>query len=274
MKGNTLSILTVNNLLTFFLLTIFGFASSPIKADEIRVATASNFSEPLKIIARRFEETSSTKVTVISGSTGKLYAQVINGAPFDAFFSADIRRAELLEQHNIAIPNSRFTYAIGKLILWSPEINYIDLHGNTLLNMQYRYLAIANPKLAPYGRAAYESLTKLGLWKNLQDKMVRGENIGQAFQYVKSGNAELGLVALSQVKSPAKPIEGSFWKVPESFYSPIKQQAVLLKEKTPARQFFAFVKNSKEAHEIIRSFGYSLDLALTPPTKTKNHYAQ
>ena len=158
-------------------------------ASEIRVATASNFSETLKILAQHYEQKTTHKVTVISGSTGKLYAQIIHGAPFDAFFSGDIKRAELLDKQNIAVADTRFTYAIGKLVLWSPKTDYIDQPKKVLREKQYRYLAIANPKLAPYGKAAQEILQKLGLWDSLHDRMVRGENIGQTLQFVKSGNA-------------------------------------------------------------------------------------
>ncbi|MCW8931884.1 MAG: molybdate ABC transporter substrate-binding protein [Gammaproteobacteria bacterium] len=228
-------------------------------ADEIRIATASNFTEPLKIIAQQFEQKTDHKVTIISGSTGKLYAQIKHGAPFDAFFSGDIKRAELLDKENVAIPNSRFTYAIGKLVLWSPIKNYIDQQEQTLQHKQFRYLAIANPKLAPYGKAAQEFLQKQHLWEQLKNRMVRGENISQTFQFVKSGNAELGLVAYSQIKKPNSPIEGSYWKIPKTFYTPVKQQAVLLNDKKPVHDFYDFVK-SPESLNIIKSYGYSLDI--------------
>ncbi len=237
---------------------LFISASGLLRANELRVATASNFSEPLKIIALRYEQATGQKVTIISGSTGKLYAQIIHGAPFDLFFSADIKRAELLDKKGLIVANSRFTYAIGKLILWSPKKDYIDSEGKVLKQKKFRYLSIANPKLAPYGRAARESLEHLHLWKSLKGQMVRGENIGQTFQFVISGNAQLGLVAYSQVQRPDQPIEGSYWKVPEKFYSPIKQQAVLLKDSESARDFYAFV-NSKVSHAIIQSFGYGLE---------------
>lgn len=224
-------------------------------AGEIHVAVASNFTEAIKSIAGRFEASTGHRVTLISGSTGKQYAQIINGAPFDAFFAADVRRPKLLEEEAIARPGSRFTYAIGKVILWSPKAGYVDNNIKVLEQENYRYLAIANPKLAPYGKAAQEVLQAHGLWDALQGRMVRGENIGQAFQFVKSGNAELGFVAYSQVKRPGHPIEGSFWEVPQSLYSPIEQQAVLLKDSDTARAFLLFVK-SDESLDIIRGFGY------------------
>lgn len=246
-------------------------------ASEIRVATASNFSETLKTLAQYFERKTAHKVTVISGSTGKLYAQIKHGAPFDAFFSGDIKRAELLDEQNIAVADSRFTYAVGKLVLWSPATDYIDQQGKVLREKQYHYLAIANPKLAPYGKAAQELLHKLNLWDSLQGRMVRGENIGQTLQFVKSGNAQLGLVAYSQIKRAEHSIEGSFWEVPETFYTPIKQQAVLLKDNEPTREFYTFVKSS-EARTIIRSFGYSIGSEKSPESNpspdTEEHHAQ
>lgn len=237
-------------------------------AEKIRVATASNFSAPLRNIARLFEQQSGHKVTVISASTGKLYAQIMHGAPFDIFLSADSKRAILLEKENRALTNSRFTYAIGQLVLWSPRADYIDKHGNILQHKQllqdpqFRYLAIANPKLAPYGRAAQETLTKLGLKQALQKKIVRGENISQTFQFVKSGNAQLGLIAYSQLKQPDKAITGSYWLIPEDFYSPIKQQSVLLNPNKASRQFYDFMK-SPQSRQIIASFGYKLETDTT-----------
>jgi molybdate transport system substrate-binding protein len=195
------------------------------------------------------------KVTVMIGSTGKLYAQIRNGATVDAFFAADTLRPALLVRDNIAVAGSRFTYAVGKIILWSPEKDYVDSEGRVLGERKFRHLAIANPKLAPYGEAAREVLVARGLWDDLVKLLVRGENIGQAFQFVRSGNAELGFVALSQVKRPGLPMEGSWWNVPRSLYSPIEQQAVLLRNRGAARKFMAFVR-SEEARKIIRNYGY------------------
>jgi molybdate transport system substrate-binding protein len=221
----------------------------------IRVAVASNFARAVTTISKRFEANTGHKVTLIFGSTGKLYAQVKNGAPFDAFFAADVRRPELLEKEGLALPGSRFTYAIGKVVLWSPKAGYIDSEGNVLEQRKFRHLAIANPKLAPYGKAAREVLQALGLWDGLRGRLVRGENIVQTFQFVKSGNAELGFVAYSQVKRPGHPIEGSWWEVPQALYTPIEQQAVLLKKSKVARAFLSFVR-SDEVRELIRDYGY------------------
>jgi len=224
-------------------------------AEEIRVAVASNFTDAITSIAARFEARTSHKVALIFGSTGKHYAQIRNGAPFDAFFAADRRRPEVLEQEGAAVPASRFTYALGKIVLWSPEAGYVDATGSVLDRGEFRHLAIANPGLAPYGKAAQEVLQARGLWDRLSRRLVRGENIGQAFQFVKSGNAELGFVAYSQLKRPNQPIEGSFWNVPQALYTPIEQQAVLLKDSEAARGFLSFVR-SDEALMIIRDYGY------------------
>ena len=234
---------------------MFLLGYGPAAAGEIRVAVASNFSKAITDIAGQFEKHTGHEVKLIFGSTGKHYAQIRNGAPFDAYFAADTRRPELLEQEGLALPGSRFTYATGKLILWSPLEAYVDSRAEVLGKNDFHHLAIANPGLAPYGKAAQEILQAYGLWESLQRRMVRGENIGQTFQFVKSGNAELGFVAYAQVKSPGQPVEGSWWEVPQGLYTPIQQQAVLLKEGEVARAFMAFIQ-SDEAAKIIRGYGY------------------
>lgn len=226
-------------------------------AAEIRVAVASNFTGAMRQIARQFEQRSGHRVILAFGSTGKHYTQIRNGAPFDAYFAADSRHPRLLEKEGVALPGSRFTYAVGKLVLWSPLAGYVDSRGRVLEQGTFRHLALANPRLAPYGKAAREVLEKLGLWQPLQARMVRGENIGQAFQFVASGNAELGLVALSQISHGGKPLSGSWWEIPAVLYSPIEQQAVLLKEDAAAREFIDFVR-SDAARKIIASYGYAL----------------
>jgi len=184
----------------------------------------------IKAIAERFQKQSGDKVVLVFGATGKFYAQIMNGAPFDAFFSADTRRPALLEEKGVALPGSRFTYAQGKIVLFSPKAGYVDASGAVLKERAYHYLAIANPKLAPYGAAAKEVLEKLGR-----------ENIGQTYQFVISGNAELGFVALSQIKRQDIAISGSYWEVPTELYQPIKQQAVLISHNRIAKAFMEFV---------------------------------
>ncbi len=231
--------------------------ASQAMGDEIRVAVASNFTEAIKMISSRFESATGHKVTLISGATGRHYAQLKNGAPFHAFFSADERRPQLLEQEGQIVPGSRFTYALGKVILWSPRPNYIDPRLRVLEEQTFHHLAIANPKLAPYGKAAQEILATNKAWKTPRGKIVRGENIGQTFQFVQSGNAQLGFVAYSQVKRPGQAMQGSWWDVPQNLYSPIEQQAVLIKDNAVARDFLAFIKQN-ESLEIIRGFGYGI----------------
>jgi molybdate transport system substrate-binding protein len=243
-----------------FLAAIMMLAPGQSMAEEIRVAVASNFTDAITSIARRFEVSTDHTVTLIFGSTGKHYAQIKNGAPFDAFFAADVRRPELLEKEGVALPGSRFTYALGKVVLWSPKTGYVDREASVLERGEFRHLAIANPKLAPYGKAAEEVLQARGLWGRLSRRLVRGENIGQTFQFVNSGNAELGFVAYSQVRRPNQPIEGSFWEVPRALYTPIEQQAVLLNDNGAARAFLSFVR-SGEALKIIQDYGYDTPYA-------------
>ncbi len=231
-------------------------ASGPAVADQIRIAVASNFAVAIKRLASDFEVDTGHKVALIFGSSGKHYAQIRNGAPFEVFFSADTRRPELLENEGITLPGSRFTYARGKVVLWSPKTGYVDDKGEVLEKGGFAYLAIANPGLAPYGKAAEEVLKALGLWERLEAKLVRGENIGQAFQFVNSGNAELGFVAFSQLRQPGHTAGGSWWQVPQILYTPVDQQAVLLKENPVARAFLSFVR-SDESRALIREFGYA-----------------
>jgi molybdate transport system substrate-binding protein len=224
-------------------------------ADEIRVAVASNFAHTIKTISERFETDTGHKLVLSFGSTGKHYTQISNGAPFDVFFAADDVRPELLEEDGVALPGSRFTYAVGKLVLWSSRPDYVDSGGEVLMHGEFRHLSIANPKFAPYGRAAREVLQARGLWGDLPGRVVRGENVAQAFQFVESGNAELGFVALSQVVRSDQTIGGSFWEVPQALYAPIEQQAVLLRDSDAARALLMFVR-SDEVLKIIRDHGY------------------
>ncbi len=226
-------------------------------AGEIRVAVASNFADTIRVLARRFEKESGHKVLLVFGATGRHYAQIRNGAPFDAFFAADVRRPLLLEREGVALAGSRFTYAIGKLALWSPKPALVDREGKVLESDRFRFLAIANPRLAPYGRAARQILEKLGLWERLRGRMVRGENAGQTYHFVKSGNAELGLVACSFIRRPGEAAGGSMWLPPQALYDPIRQQAVLLRDGAAARAFLRFVQGEK-ARMIIRRFGYGV----------------
>jgi molybdate transport system substrate-binding protein len=241
-----------------FVLALFALTTLEIRqttAGEIQVAVASNYTNAARAIASRFEAGTGHKVTLVFGSTGKHYAQIRNGAPFDLFFAADVQRPELLEKEGIGIAGTRFTYAVGKLVLWSPEPGYVDSLGRVLQQADFRHLAIANPRLAPYGKAAQEVLQALGLWDYLKTRIVRGENVGQTFQFVKSGNARLGFVAFSQLSGPGQTIQGSFWKVPQTLYAPVEQQAIQLKTGDVANVFLTFVR-TEEVLNINRSYGY------------------
>lgn len=229
--------------------------SVPGHADETRVAVATNFIEVMRELAADFERETGHEVTLSSGATGKLYAQIKNGAPFDLFLAADDRRPELLEQEGVALPGSRFTYALGELVLWSPQPDLIDGGPEVLKAAPFDYLSIANPKTAPYGRAAQQTLERLGLWAKLEGRLVRGENIGQAYQYVHSGNATLGFVAKSQVYRGGKYAAGSHWPVPAELYEPIVQQAVQLQPGEAAQALLEYLR-TPEARVLIESHGY------------------
>jgi molybdate transport system substrate-binding protein len=218
---------------------------------------ASNFSPTMKALELVFEELSGHQVVLSFGSTGKHYAQIKNGAPFDVFMAADIERPRLLETQGLAQTDSRMTYARGKLILWTSKSGIDDIKNTLLIGQDFRHLAVANPKLSPYGLAAQQVMIKLDVWPRLQPKLVRGENIAQTFQFVHSGNAELGFVAYSQAVNPKRSVQGSFWMPHQSLYSPIDQQAVLLNDKQASKDFLKFLKGPL-ARQIIQNYGYDL----------------
>lgn len=238
-------------------LLLGALAVNPARAETLRVAVASNFRPAMLQLAERFEQDSGQQLTLIFGSTGKHYAQIVNGAPFDAFLAADAERPRRLEQEGHALPGSRFVYALGRLVLWSPDTALVDDSGAILRSDRFRHLAIANPDLAPYGAAAREVLRALGVWEALQGRLVRGENIAQAYQFVASGNAELGFVARAQRVAAGADATGSSWTPPAALYGPIEQQAVLLTDSPATRAFAAFLQ-SAEARALIRAAGYDL----------------
>ena len=218
---------------------------------------ASNFATAMKALTVEFEKTTAHHAVLSFGSTGKHYAQIKNGAPFDVFLAADAARPALLEEQGIALIGSRTTYARGKLVLWTSKPDVNDLKETLLNSQDIRHLALANPKLSPYGLGAKQVMVKLDIWPKLQTKLVRGENIAQTFQFVHSGNAELGFVAYSQAVNPKRSVQGSFWIPPQSLYSPIDQQAVLLNDKQASKDFLKFLKGPL-ARQIIQNYGYDL----------------
>lgn len=232
----------------------------PAHAGEVAVAVAANFTAPMKIIATEFERDTGHKALPSFGSTGKFYAQIRNGAPFDVFLAADDKTPARLDSEGATVAASRFTYAIGRLVLWSTDEKAVDEKGEVLKHGAFANIALANPKLAPYGTAALETLTALKLADALQPKFVMGENIGQTHQFVASGNAALGFVALSQVMKEGKLAGGSAWIVPPDLYSPIRQDAVILargRDNPAATALMQYLRSDK-ARSVIRSFGYDL----------------
>jgi molybdate transport system substrate-binding protein len=229
-------------------------------ADEVQVAVAANFTAPIQAIAQQFEADTGHKLVASFGSTGQIYTQIKNGAPFQVFLSADDTTPGKLEQEGEIVSGSRFTYAIGTLALWSPKEGYVDSKGEVLKSGQYQHLAIANPKAAPYGLAATQVLAKMGLTEATRPLLVEGQSITQAYQFVSTGNAELGFVALSQIYKDGKLASGSAWIVPAQLHDPIKQDAVILNKGkgNPAAQSLVDYLKGPKAAAVIKSYGYQL----------------
>ena len=246
----------------FTLIGVSAISVFPVFGETVRIAVATNFLATMKEIVNNFEKNTGHTAIISSGSSGKLYAQIKHGAPFDVFFSADSKRPQLLEAEGLAVAGSRFAYAAGRITLWSADPQLIQGNGEAMLkNGSFEHLAIANPVTAPYGAAAKKTLERLNLYDYVKDRLVQGENIGQTLQFVFSGNAQLGFVALSQVLVPKINGTGSRWDVPSSFYDPLIQDAVLLKngEQNPtAKAFLDYVKGAK-AKTIIERFGYGVE---------------
>ena len=237
---------------------MLAFVPLGVSADEALVAVAANFAEPLAEVERAFEEQKPHELRVAVGSTGKLYAQILHGAPFDILLAADQERPELLEVAGLTVPGSRHTYATGRLTLWSADPERIQGDIPALLAAgNFRRLAIANPALAPYGAAAREVLQEFGLYEAIREKIVTAENIGQTYAMVATGNAEMGFVAASGLRTSG----GSRWDVPADRHAPIRQDAVLLARAAnniAAREFIDFLRGER-ARAIISGFGYGID---------------
>lgn len=225
------------------------------RAAEVQIAVAANFAEPAKVIAEGFARRTGHKAVISVGASGQLYAQITQGAPFQVFLSADAERPRKLEAGGLVAPGGRFTYAVGKLILYSRDPGRVDAKGDVLRYGRFERLAIADPAAAPYGQAAVQALTRLGLYEALKPRIVQGASIGQTYAFLDTGAADLGFVALSQVIDVKG---GSRWQVPERLYDPIEQDAVLLKAAASdpaARAFIAYLKGA-EAKAVIRRYGY------------------
>lgn len=237
----------------------------PAHGGEVHVAVASNFAVPMQTLAAQFEKETGHKARLSFGATGKFYAQIVNGAPFEILLAADQETPARLIREGKADGASRFTYAIGKLVLWSTKPGYVDDAGAALGRADLAHLAIANPDTAPYGKAGIATLRALGLYDRLKARLVVGENISQTYQFAATGNAQAGLVALSQVFEHGALKSGSAWIVPARLYSPLRQDAVLLRQRgqpanaapAPAMALMAFLK-SQQARQTIRQFGYDL----------------
>ncbi|MES2227406.1 MAG: molybdate ABC transporter substrate-binding protein [Pseudomonadota bacterium] len=245
------------NLPTLIVSTLAALALN-VHADEVSVAVAANFAGPLAKIGEGYTAATGHTLKVSSGSTGKFYSQIKAGAPFDVLIAADDETPKKLVGEGLAVAGSNFTYAIGKLVLWSAQPGYVDDQGAVLASGKFAHLAIANPKLAPYGQAGTEVLKARGLTDAVAPKLVTAESIAQAYQFVATGNADLGFVALSQVATPGKPVVGSYWLVPPSLYGEIRQDAVLLEagEKNAAAAALLAYLKSAPAKAVIASYGY------------------
>jgi molybdate transport system substrate-binding protein len=229
-------------------------------ADEVQVAVAANFTGPMQVISVLFERDTGHKTSLAFGATGKFYAQITNGAPFQVLLSADDETPARLVREGYAVAGTPFTYAIGKLVLWSADPKLVDAKGDVLKKGGFKHLALANPKTAPYGAAGMQAMTKLGVAESIKPLIVQGENISQTQQFISTGAAELGFVAYSQVIKNGAIGSGSGWLVPGNLYDQIRQDAVILakgKDNPAAVALLKYLKGPK-AQEVIKSFGYEL----------------
>ena len=247
----------IRHLISLFMCSVFLMAANA-QAAEIKVAVASNFANVLKEIAIEFQKDTGHQLAITPGATGKFYAQISNGAPFDVFLSADDETPRKLAQEGKAIASSQFTYAIGRLALWSPNLEMIDKNADILKTDKFKFIAIANAKVAPYGQAAVQTMQKLGVLTKIEPRVVQGESISQTYQFVSTGNAQLGFVALSQIVENGKIKTGSAWIVPEEMHEQLKQDAVVLqscKHMSACQALIEYLKSEK-AKKLMASYGY------------------
>ncbi|MBD8494909.1 molybdate ABC transporter substrate-binding protein [Pseudomonas syringae] len=240
-------------------ITATTWAAFPAYADEVQVAVAANFTAPIQALAKDFEQDTGHTLVASFGATGQLYTQIKNGAPFEVFLAADDTTPARLEQEGDTVKGSRFTYAVGTLALWSAKEGYVDAKGDILKSDTWQHLSIANPRTAPYGLAATQVLEKMGLTAATRSRLVEGQSITQAWQFVSTGNAELGFVALSQIYKDGRISSGSAWQVPAEWHDPIRQDAVLLNKGKDNPAAAALIDYLKEpwAVGVIKSYGYT-----------------
>ena len=248
------------NLRRLLTLTAALALSAAAQAEVVQIAVAANFTAPARALAEIFARTTGHEAKLSFGATGAFYTQIKNGAPFDILLAADDERPIRLEKDGDTVPGSRFTYAIGQLVLWSAKPGFVDDQGAVLKGGNFNKIAVANPKLAPYGAAAVETMDKLGLAAALTPKLVTGESIGQTYNFIATGNAELGFVALAQVLDGGKLKSGSMWVVPAKYHAPIIQDAVILKRAAanPAAKAWMALMRSPNTQDFIRSYGYEV----------------
>ena len=248
------------NLRRLLTLTAALALSAAAQAEVVQIAVAANFTAPARALAEIFARTTGHEAKLSFGATGAFYTQIKNGAPFDILLAADDERPIRLEKEGDTVPGSRFSYAIGQLVLWSAKPGFVDDQGAVLKGGNFNKIAMANPKLAPYGAAAVETMDKLGLAAALTPKLVTGESIGQTYNFIATGNAELGFVALAQVLDGGKLKSGSMWVVPAKYHAPIIQDAVILKRAAanPAAKAWMALMRSPNTQDFIRSYGYEV----------------
>lgn len=261
-----------HQILRFLFGSLCFFLAAKCTAESINIAVASNALAAIKTISTEFEKQTGHHVIISTGSTGKLYAQIMNGAPFDMFLAANEREPTKLEQSGVTVPESRFTYALGRLIMWSGDKALLkrqdmpDTIATVLSSKAVTRIAIANPKIAPYGLAAQQMLQNLGLWDVLQGKIIRGENVSQTYQFAMTNNAQIAFIAKAQLRGEPMSEHGSFWVVPESYYSPIRQQAVLLQrsQQIDVARLFANYLRSKNAIDVLKQqYGYGVEMSVS-----------
>ncbi len=233
---------------------IVALSSTLCATEKIKIAVASNFYTTMKKIALKFETIYPYKIILISGATGQQYAQIVHGAPYDLFFAADSKRPELLEESGTGVDGSRFTYAIGALVLWSSESDLIDANATILKRLNFSRLAIANPKVAPYAQASLQTLKALNIFTSASSKIVYAQSVAQALMFAQTQNAQLAFISYAQLKSLN---QGSYYIVPQTLYDPIIQQAIVLKKSRATEQFLRFFR-SREVGQIIKHSGYTL----------------